>query len=185
RQRHASGQRQCGYVAGRRWLGRGFIHRPLYSRWQGERAAADHRRSFGRDGHPVRRIAQLVTELYRDAGDVGRQFRRRCVDGYRRRADQLRATRRWEHFQGTAFRDRRQWLDAGHQLLNWIGESLRSGGQPAMSWTEITARRVEERLRFQSGLRRPDCEGQIMVLWHSALEPCRELHHAELSKQEL
>ena len=72
-----SANANCAGCPGRRRHGRRHLHRPVDPRRQGERAAADDRRPLGRDGHPLRRVAQLVAELHGDAGDVGGQLRRR------------------------------------------------------------------------------------------------------------
>ena len=76
------------------------LHRPRDPRRQAGRTAPDDRRPLGRDDDPLRRVAQQLAQLHRDAGDVGQHVRRRRVAGRRRRADQLRAARRRQHVQG-------------------------------------------------------------------------------------
>ena len=113
RRRRGPGQHERADVAGRRRHGGRHLHRPVDPRRQAGRAAPDDRRPVGGDDHPLRRIAQQLAQLHRDAGDVGEHVRRRRVDGRRRRADQLRAARRRQHLQGPAVLLRRQRLHAG------------------------------------------------------------------------
>ena len=67
--RRRPGQHQRARVAGCRRHGRRHVHRPGDPRRQAGRTAADHRRSFGRDDHSLRRIAEQLAQLYGDAGD--------------------------------------------------------------------------------------------------------------------
>ena len=87
-------------VAGRRRDGGRHVHRPGDSWRQAGRAAPDDRRPVGRDDDSLRRVAEQLAQLHRDAGDVGQHVRRRRLARRRRRADQLRAARRRQHVQG-------------------------------------------------------------------------------------
>ncbi len=104
--------------------------------------------ALGGDDHPVRRIAQLVAELHRDAGDVGRQVGRRRLARRRRRADELHPARWRQHLQGAVLLHRREQLDAGDQLHD---DRRRSGDQPPGPRPADAARALDKVYDFNPG----------------------------------
>ena len=75
---------------------------------------------------------------------------------------------RWrQHVQGPAVRQRRQRLDAGDQLHD---DRRRSGDQPRGARPPHAAGRAQQGLRLQSRLRRPDRQGQAVVVRQRALD---------------
>ena len=161
---------ELAYVAGRRRHGRRHLHRPVDSWQQAERAAADDRRRLGSDDHPVRRIAQLVAELHRDAGDA--------LD--RSGADASLA--------GGGVRLNYIPRDGGNTYKGLLFFTGANSSMQSTNYTTIADDPVKslqarglrtqpgsgrEDLRFQSRLRRPAEEGQSVVVLHGEMDAAK------------
>src|SRR4051812_38649259 len=153
----------------------------------GRTAAVDGRRCRRHDD-PLRRVAQQLAQLHRDAGKDGQHRRRRRVDGRRRRADQLRAARWRQHLQGTAVLLRCERCHAGNQLFerhprrHW---RLHAARQPVLPWAGGAAGRAQTGLRLQPRLRRADSPQSPLVLRDRTVDEGRELRAQRVPEQEL
>ena len=176
-------------VAGRRRHGGRHVHRPRDSRRQAGRAAPDDRRPVGGDDDSLRRVAEQLAQLHRDAGDVGQHVGRRRLDGRRRRADQLRAPRRRQHVQGPDVLLRREQRRCRAPTTRAAAATRRAPARRsrASSAAACVAQpgALSARLRLQPRLRRSDQEGQAVVLRDGALDRGQELRPERLSEQEL
>ena len=91
------------------------------------------------------------------------------------------------YLQGAVLLLRREQRHAGDQLFERHPRRVRRlqpGREHVLSRADDAAWRAEERLRRQPGLRRPDRQGQAVVLRHRALDRGRELRAEQLPQHQ-